>query len=162
MYEYFHSIRLLKQYGLAVTDINSRSFCLCRALRIGAIMNFTDSLITLAQTAESTKASLFPFPIKFHIVFACIALIFFAYRFATDKKPYQLIFAIAIPFSLMIWLSDVKGYFYLIGAIELIMIIAALVTSIVCKPKEKAESAAEKTESAEENAVSDEEASSEE
>lgn len=126
-------------------------------------MNLTDSLITLAQTAETTKASLFPFPPKFHIVFACIALIFFVYRFVTDKKPYQLIFAIAVPFSLMLHLSEVKGYFYIIGAIELIMIIAALVTAIVCKPKEKAAAVpAEETESAEENAVSDEEASLEE
>ena len=86
---------------------------------------------------HATQTSLFPFPFKFHLVFACIAFIFFAYRFKNEKRPYQLIFAIAIPFSLMIWLSEVKSYFYLIGAIELLFIIAAAVTAIVFKPRKE-------------------------
>lgn len=105
--------------------------------QIGVIMNLTNSPIMLSQVTDATQTSLFPFPFKFHLVFACIAFIFFAYRFKNEKRPYQLIFAIAIPFSLMIWLSEVKSYFYLIGAIELLFIIAAAVTAIVFKPKKE-------------------------
>ena len=55
----------------------------------------------------------------------------------TKRDRTSFIFAIAIPFSLMIWLSEVKSYFYLIGAIELLFIIAAAVTAIVFKPKKE-------------------------
>ncbi len=111
---------------------------LMQPIMIGVNMNLPNMLVTLAQTNDSAQASLFPFPFKFHLIFACIAFVFFAYRFSVNKRPYQLIFAIAIPLSLMIWLSDVKGYFYLIGAIELLLIIAAVITSIVCKPQKDA------------------------
>lgn len=109
------------------------------AQRYGVNMNFSDVLLDLTQTAQADVPGLFPFPFTFHLVFSIIALVFFVFRFAKEKKPYQLIFAIAVPLSMIVWMSDRKNLFYLTGAIELVLIIAAFVSSIVCKPKTAAE-----------------------
>lgn len=66
------------------------------------------------------------------------------WRFVKEKRPYQLIMAVAIPLSLVIWASESRTLFYAIGAIEVVLIIAALVTAIIFKPKEEAASS-EKT-----------------
>ncbi|HOR21856.1 MAG TPA: hypothetical protein PLY43_03955, partial [Ruminococcus sp.] len=86
-----------------------------------------NSILFMAQEVE--QPGLFPFPFGMHIVFAIIALIFFAYRFKTDKRPYQLIMAIAIPFSLLLWLSDSRSLYYFVGLSEGILLLAALITS---------------------------------
>ena len=44
--------------------------------------------------------------------------------------------AVAIPFSLIIWLSSGKTLFYTVGIVEAILLVAAFVTSIVCRKKE--------------------------
>lgn len=113
-------------------------------------MNISDFLITMSQNADIEQTTLFPFPFRYHIAFACIALIFLAYRFIRDKQPYQAILAVAIPLSLVISVSENKTLFYIIGIVELILLIAAFVTSIVFKkkknvaePEAAAESAAE-------------------
>jgi hypothetical protein len=90
----------------------------------------------MAQTSDIDQPTLFPFPFGMHLCFALISLVFFVYRFVTDKRPYQLILAIAIPLSLTIWLSENRKLFYIIGAVELVLLIAALVTSIVIKKPE--------------------------
>lgn len=98
-------------------------------------MNISDFLITMSQNADIEQTALFPFPFRYHIAFACIALIFFAYRFIRDKQPYQAILAVAIPLSLVISVSENKTLFYIIGIVELILLIAAFVTSIVFRKK---------------------------
>ena len=82
-----------------------------------------------------------------HLIFATVALIFFVYRFASDKKPYQLIMAVAIPFSLTIWLSENRTWFYIVGAVELILVIAALISTFIFKdkPQEEAPDNSEET-----------------
>ncbi|MBQ9898809.1 MAG: hypothetical protein IJM44_05085 [Ruminococcus sp.] len=99
-------------------------------------MIFNDLLTTMAQTSDIDQPTLFPFPFGMHLCFALISLVFFVYRFVTDKRPYQLILAIAIPLSLTIWISENRKLFYIIGAVELVLLIAALVTSIVFKKPE--------------------------
>ncbi|MDE5855339.1 MAG: hypothetical protein K2H19_09825 [Ruminococcus sp.] len=81
--------------------------------------------------------SLFPFPFPLHLIFCAIGLFFFIYRFATDKKPFQLIMALAIPFSLSLWISDSRTWFYAVGLIELILTLIAFITSIVFRNKNK-------------------------
>ncbi len=98
-------------------------------------MNYYD-IFTLTQQAEIENPTLFPFPFNMHLIFACLATVFFVYRFATQKLPYQLIMAIAIPASLLIWVSESRTLFYAVGIIELVLILAALVTSFIFKPKE--------------------------
>ena len=110
-------------------------------------------LSTMAES-EIENPNLFPFPFGMHITFAVIGLLFFIYRFITDKKPYQLIFAFAIPFSLTLWLSDSRAWFYTLGAVEAVLVIGAFITTFIFKdkPEEKpaeavkaVEKAAEKT-----------------
>ena len=92
-------------------------------------MNYYD-IFTLTQQAEIENPTLFPFPFNMHLIFACLATVFFVYRFATQKLPYQLIMAIAIPASLLIWVSESRTLFYAVGIIELVLILSALVTLV--------------------------------
>ena len=105
-------------------------------------MNFTDMLSTIAQISDTENPTIFPFPFAMHITLAVISVIFFTYRFMVQKKPFQLIFAVAVPLSLLLWVSNNKTLFYTIGAIELVLILLAFITSIVCKPKKEETAAA--------------------
>ena len=105
-------------------------------------MNFTDMLSTIAQISDTENPTIFPFPFAMHITLAVISVIFFTYRFMVQKKPFQLIFAVAVPLSLLLWVSNNKTLFYTIGAIELVLILLAFITSIVCKPKKEEAAAA--------------------
>jgi len=127
----------------------------------GDIMNITDMLIQMAQTSDASQPSLFPFPLGLHLTFVCIGAIFFAYRFFVQKRPYQLIMAIAIAASLIIWISDnSKTLFYGVGIAEGVLILAALISSFIFKaPAEAAETASKAAES---DANSDENKSTEE
>lgn len=107
--------------------------------QIGAIMNFLDFFV-MTQQSEIEKPTLFPFPFNMHLVFACIGAIFFAYRFFTQRRPFQLIMAVAIPLSLIIWISESKTVFYGLGIIEALLILAAVITSFIFKVPENKES----------------------
>lgn len=111
----------------------------------------------MAQNAEVETPSLFPFPFHIHLIFSCLALVFFLFQFKREKKPYQLIMAAAIPFSLIIWLSESRTLFYAVGIAELVMLIAAFVSSIINRNKKPVHT--EETEAPESPA--DEEASGE-
>ncbi|MBR6069634.1 MAG: hypothetical protein IKP78_03445 [Ruminococcus sp.] len=93
------------------------------------------NMLTTLSEAEIENPNLFPFPFGMHITFAIVGLLFFLFRFVTDKKPYQLIFAFAIPFSLTIWLSESRAWFYALGAIEGMLILCALITTFIFKDK---------------------------
>lgn len=98
-----------------------------------------NSLFTLA-IAEMENPSFFPFPFPMHLGFSIIALAFLIFRFVTNKKPYQLIMAAAIPFSLILWIPSVsRTLYYIVGLIELILILAAFVTSLIFKDKTASE-----------------------
>ena len=101
-------------------------------------MNISSMLSIMLQNTETNKPSLFPFPFHLHIIFSIIGLAFFVYRFFQQKRPYQAIMAVAIPISLLIWMSDSKPLFYTIGICELILLISAFVTSIIFKNSNKA------------------------
>ena len=101
-------------------------------------MSYSDLLITLADTTGMESPTLFPFSLNLHAGFVCIATIFFIRRFARQKQPFQLIFAIAIPLSMVIWFIENRTFYYGLGIIEAVLILAALVTAIACgkkKPK---------------------------
>lgn len=89
------------------------------------------------NTNEIVQPNLFPFPFPMHLIFACVALFFFVILYIRHKKPYQFIFAFAIPFSLSIWLSNNRNFFRFVGTVELILIILAIVSSIVWNHKHK-------------------------
>ncbi|WP_028516936.1 hypothetical protein [Ruminococcus flavefaciens] len=104
-------------------------------------MNLTNMLTCLAKISDVNNPIIFPFPFKLHISLAVISLIFFSYRFAVQKKPYQLVFAVAAPISLLLWISNNRTLFYTVGAIELILFLIAIFTTIFSKPNEAETSA---------------------
>ncbi len=108
---------------------------------------FNFDMLTTMELTEVENPSLFPFPAPLHIGFVIIAVIFFLFRFFTDKRPFQLIMAIAVPISLLLRLELSRQGFYIVGAIELLLLIAAAATSIIFKKKntETLEPAAETT-----------------
>lgn len=109
------------------------------------MFNFAMLLNLAANDVETPN--LFPFPPSLHIGFSIAAFIFFAFRFLTNKKPYQLIMALAVPFSLTLWLSANRKWFYFIGFIEVVLLLAAWISSFFTKDKETSAEAstAEKT-----------------
>lgn len=111
-------------------------------------MNLSDLFVTMAKQAETTDPGLFPFPYGIHLMFSLVAVVFFGYRFYTQKRPFQLIMALAIPLSLVLWLSESKPFFYTIGIIELVLILAAVVTSFIFKaPSDKSSGAEDENDS---------------
>ena len=118
-------------------------------------MNISNALFTMSQTAEISQPTLFPFPMGMYVVFCIIATAFFIFRFVKEKAPYQIIMAVAMPFSLLIGFSDGKTLFYLVGIVEALLLIAAFVSSIVCGKKKVSETP-------EENVTTEEEINSEE
>lgn len=124
-------------------------------------MNYLN-IFALTQQAGVENPSLFPFPFKMHLIFACIGAIFFAYRFFTQKRPYQLIMAIAIPASLIIWLSESRTLFYGLGIAEAVLILAAFVTSIIFKAPAESEDDEESEEAEESGDEEDADAESKE
>jgi len=91
----------------------------------------------MAQAADAERPSLFPFPYWMHYPFVVIGFLFFIISFAKQKRPYQLIFAIAIPLTLALKFVTEKDrtLFYIIGVIELVLILLAIITSIIFRPK---------------------------
>lgn len=98
-------------------------------------MNFFDISVIAARVSDTP--TLFPFPFKIHLIFSIVAFVFFLWRFAGNKRPYQLIMAVAIPLSLVIWASDNRVLFYSIGIAEAVLLLAALVTSFIFKDEEE-------------------------
>ena len=103
-------------------------------------------------TAETT---LFPIGSTRHTVFCVIVSIFFVFQFFRTKRWYQLIMAIAVAFSMIVYIApENKTLFYTVGVIELILLLAALVVGIVQGRKiAKAEKAAEEAKKAAEEAA---------
>lgn len=115
---------------------------------------FNIEMLSLLAAQEVEKPNLFPFPFNMHIIFSAIALVFFIYRFITQKKPFQLILAIAIPLSLTVWISESRSWFYALGLIELILLVIAFVSSLIFKKKTSAKDNSSADEAAEVNAES--------
>lgn len=109
----------------------------------------SDILLTLAET-KMENPSFFPFPFPLHLIFAVIATAFLIFRFVTNKKPFQLIMAVAIPISLILWIPTAsRTLYYVIGLIELILIIVAFVTSLIFRDKSTPEKETSATENSE-------------
>lgn len=105
-------------------------------------MLFSNMLTTIAKISDVEDPSIFPFPSWMLIGVVIASVIFFGYRFAVQKKPFQLIFAIAAPIALLLLISKNKTVFYAVGIIEFILILAAFISSVICKPKKAEEAAA--------------------
>ncbi len=107
---------------------------------------FLPDFFTALNLTSGENPNLFPFPFKIHLIFCIVGFFFFIIRFIYDKKPYQAILALAIPFSMTLWLSDSRVWFYTVGIIELVLILAASISSIVYNIKHPQPKEAEKAE----------------
>lgn len=77
----------------------------------------------------------FPLSFEAHLVFVAVAFIFFIIQFVRLRKKYQLIMAIAVAMTMLIYVKDTKMWFYGIGILEIGLLILALIAAIVGKPK---------------------------
>ncbi len=89
--------------------------------------------------------SVFPLPVKSHIIFCVIAVAFFLLQFIRLRYRYQLVLAAAVPATLLVYVSDNRTWFYGVGVLEICLLLLALVLAIVQHKKlakEEAEKAA--------------------
>lgn len=94
--------------------------------------------------------NIFPLPFTVHLVFSCIAFLFFIFQFTRVKHKYQLIMAVAVPATLLLYVNSSKTWFYILGIAEFILMAGALITAIIEKRKEKASAAEQTNENSEE------------
>ncbi len=111
-------------------------------------------------TAEHQQ--LFPFPFWIHIAFCCLAVIILTIQYKRLKKPYLAVFLAAIPISLLIWLTENKFFFKIIGFLELALMVLAMILSIVFKDKRKPEKESVQTDASDSDSDDDSEDESDE
>ncbi|MBQ8905600.1 MAG: hypothetical protein IJY85_04425 [Ruminococcus sp.] len=85
---------------------------------------------------------IFPIALSKHIIFCAIALVFFLFQFIRQKNRYPLVFAVAIPATLLVYVSENKTWFTAIGIFELAMLILAAVLYALDRRKAKAQASA--------------------
>ncbi len=77
-------------------------------------------------------ATTFPIPFAYHIIFCAAACIFFIIQYVRTKKSYQLLLAIGIPASLLIYInSESSSLFYSVGVFEAVLLAGAIVFAFV-------------------------------
>jgi len=74
------------------------------------------------------ESTVFPLPFQSHLIFCVIATIFFVIQFIRMRRMYQLVFAVAVPATLLLYINESRTWFYGIGVFELVMLILAIVT----------------------------------
>ena len=73
--------------------------------------------------------SFFPISIKWHIILALLALLVFGSQFIRYRKSHHLILAIALPCTLLPYLSESQTFFYTVGVFEGVALLLSLVLS---------------------------------
>lgn len=88
--------------------------------------------------------SFFPISMTMHIILALLALLVFGMQFIRYRKSHHLILAIALPCTLLPYLTDNQTFFYTIGVFEgVALILAAILSQTIDRDKEEAAPAAE-------------------
>ncbi|MBQ3566403.1 MAG: hypothetical protein IJA12_04410 [Oscillospiraceae bacterium] len=90
--------------------------------------------------------NVFPLPFEIHLVFVCIAIVLFIFRYASCRRMYQLLICIAAAATLLLYMNTSKLWFNIVGIIELALMIGALVSSILDRKKLKEQSTDEAAE----------------
>lgn len=94
--------------------------------------------------------NIFPLPFNIHLAFTCIAFIIFIFQYSRKKRTYQILMAIAFPLTFLLYINTSNLWHYCVGALELIIIISAIISSIMDRKKLKAAEQQENTETNEE------------
>lgn len=80
--------------------------------------------------------NMFPITQDKHIIFVIIATVLFLLQFIRTKRWYQLIMAIAIPASLLIYVQpDNKTMYYGVGILEAVLLLLALILNLIQSAK---------------------------
>lgn len=86
------------------------------------------------------NATTFPISLTWHVVFCALACIFFVVQYVRTKKSYQLILAIGIPASLIIYISpENSSLFISVGIFEAILLAGAVVFAFLERSRRKQE-----------------------
>lgn len=91
------------------------------------------------------EPTLFPIAQDKHLIFCILATLLFVLQFARTRRWYQLVMAIAIPASLLIYLQpENKTIYYGVGILEAVLLLLALILNIVQSAKTAKEEKQEK------------------
>ena len=95
-------------------------------------------------------ASTCPISFTYHLIFCLIAGAFFVVQFIRLRRPYQLLLAVGIVASLLIYVGGEhnKVWFHTVGIFELVLLLGAIVLSIIARKKEKQAAAAQAADTA--------------
>ena len=95
-------------------------------------------------------ASTFPISFTYHLIFCLIAGAFYVVQFIRLRRPYQLLLAVGIVASLLIYVGGEhnKVWFHTVGIFELVLLLGAIVLSIIARKKEKQAAAAQAADTA--------------
>ena len=84
------------------------------------------------------EKTLFPITMDKHIIFCAVAAVFFLLQFIRTKRIYQLILAIAIPLSLLIYIApENEMLFYGVGIGEAVLLVLAFILNLVQNARDK-------------------------
>ena len=84
------------------------------------------------------EKTLFPITMEKHIIFCAVAAVFFLLQFIRTKRIYQLILAIAVPISLLIYIApENETLFYGVGIAEAALLLLAFILNIVQNARDK-------------------------
>ncbi len=98
--------------------------------------------------------SFFPISLTMHIILALLALLVFGMQFIRFRKTHHLVLAIALPCTLLPYLSDNQTFFYTVGVFEGV---ALLLAAILAQTLDRDKSEAAAKESADNEDTEDEE-----
>ena len=82
------------------------------------------------------EPTIFPIGQDKHLIFCILATLLFVLQFARTKRWYQLVMAIAIPASMLIYVQpENKTIYYAVGILEAVLLLLAMVLNIVQSAK---------------------------
>ncbi len=82
--------------------------------------------------------NVFIVPFYFHLVFTVIAIIVLMIQFLKYKRKYQFFMGIAVSVSMLLYINPSRTWHNCIGIVELVLLAASIITSIMDKPKNNA------------------------
>ena len=101
------------------------------------------------ENMDNMDINVFPLPFNIHLIFVILAVALFAFQYYRCRRTYQLLIMIAVPVTLLLYINESTAWHYAIGAVEAILIIGAIVTSVFdgirARREKKALKAAEET-----------------
>lgn len=83
------------------------------------------------------NGNIFPLPFSVHLVFVIVAFVFFLIQFIRTRYKYQLVMAVAVAMTILLYVKETKLWFYGIGILEFGLLIIALVAAIAEKKRRK-------------------------